>query len=163
MSHHLIALCLQQLTSLKLLTSTSLCSNFTKAAVNSFFANQSRRFWWLFSKAFCERIFVCIFALQSHLEYLQFFRCYAVLWVPDFLHAPNDQGSSSGQPQDVGPSCRSDSPPGESLWFALEVCPLLSATSAVLAPRQGQVIVGDTLALLLPVPASLSPVRDRCL
>ena len=31
-------------------------------------------------------------ALQSSPEYLEFFRCYAVLWVPVFIHAPIDQG-----------------------------------------------------------------------
>ena len=44
----------------------------------------------------CERDFGSAFALQSYPEYLDFFRRCAVPWVPDFLHAPIDQGSLSG-------------------------------------------------------------------
>ena len=46
------------------------------------------------------------FTIQSFSKYLEFFNCFAVLWVPDFLHAPYNQGSSSGPPQNVGPSSR---------------------------------------------------------
>ena len=37
-----------------------------------------------------EQVFSSIFALQSYTEYLEF-RRYAVLWVPNCLHAPYDQ------------------------------------------------------------------------
>ena len=101
--HYLISLCLPQLTSLESLKSTPPCSNFTNAAINGFFANRSRRFSWLFSKAFVRVSLVATLPC-SPIEHLEFFRRYAVPWAPDFLHAPNDQGSPSGPPQDVGPS-----------------------------------------------------------
>ena len=44
----------------------------------------------------CERVFGSTFALQSYPEYLEFFRRCAVPWVPDFFHAPIDQGSPFG-------------------------------------------------------------------
>ena len=53
-----------------------------------------------------ERAFGGAFALRSYPEYIEVFRPYAVPWSPDFLHAPHDPGSSSGPPQDVGPSSR---------------------------------------------------------
>ena len=55
----------------------------------------------------CERVFGSTFALQSYPEYPGFFRRCAVPWVPDFFHAPVDQGAPSGPPQNVGPSSRS--------------------------------------------------------
>ena len=54
----------------------------------------------------CERVFGSTFALQSP-ENPGFFRRCAVPWVPDFFHAPVDQGAPSGPPQNVGPSSRS--------------------------------------------------------
>ena len=41
----------------------------------------------------CERVFGRTFALQSHPEYLGFFRRCAVPWVPDFFHAPSTRGT----------------------------------------------------------------------
>ena len=55
----------------------------------------------------CERVFGRTFALQSYPEYLDFFRRCAVPWVPDFLHAPIDQGSPSGPPPEVDLASRS--------------------------------------------------------
>ena len=94
----------------------------------------------------CERVFGRTFALQSYPEYLDFFRRCAVPWVPDFLHAPIDQGSSSGPPLDFGPASRSPaavtpvSPPpspGRFPWggprrftMAMAGCPTLPATSS---------------------------------
>ena len=89
--------------------STPLCSNFTDAAVNGFFSNQSRRFWWLFLNGYVS-VSLAAPSLSSpilRLNTLNFFRRCAVPWVPDFIHAPIDRGSPSGPPQDVGPSSRS--------------------------------------------------------
>ena len=55
----------------------------------------------------CEHVFGSTFTLQSYPEYLHFFRRCAVPWVPDFFHAPIDQGSPSRPPQHVGPASRS--------------------------------------------------------
>ena len=84
-------LCLQQPTSLESLRSTPLCSNVINAAVNDFFAHQSRRFWWLFLKGYVSKSLAALsFSsdVQSYPEYLYFSRRYAVPWVPNFLHVP---------------------------------------------------------------------------
>ena len=101
----------------------------------------------------CERAFCLTFALLCYPEYLEFFRRCAVPWVPDFFHAPIDQGSPSGPPPEVGPTTRSPgavspvSPPPSRLplarlpregprRFALTMAgfPLLPATSCSPTP-----------------------------
>ena len=58
-------------------------------------------------------------------SYLEFFRSYAVQWVPDFLHSQHDQESSSHPPQDVWPSLA----PHPTLSSSCLMCPLLLLAS----------------------------------
>ena len=150
--HYLIYLCLQQLTSLESLTSTPLCSNLTNAGVNSFFRRAVQEVLVAFFEGVCERVFGRTFALQSYPEYLEFFRRYAVPPIPDFLHAPIDQGPfwptsgrwpflqvSWGRVSCVPSSCPWPAFPGGSVGDSHSLgqvvqCPLLPVTSGPLRP-----------------------------
>ena len=95
-----------------------------------------------------------------HLQsYFEFFRSYAVQWVPDFLHSQHDQESSSDPPQDVWPSLA----PHPALSSSCLMCPSFSwPAGEALAVRSRS----GSLATLTAAasPCDCCPIRKyRCL